>query len=82
MTLATATAHTVRNFTMDVKQESTGTVAVSGVSVTGTGTLFNTNKVAIGARIGFGSTDPSQITTWYRITAKASDTGATLNVTP
>lgn len=80
MTLATATAHTVRNFTMDVKQESTGTVAVSGTGVTGTWTFFNTNKVAIGARIGFGSTDPSQITTWYRITAKASDTGATLNV--
>lgn len=80
MTLATATAHTVRNFTMDVKEEATGTVAVSGTAVTGSGTLFNTNKVAIGARIGFGSTDPSQITTWYRITAKASDTGATLNV--
>lgn len=80
MTLLTATAHTVRNFTMDVKEESTGTVAVSGTAVTGTGTFFNTNRVAIGARIGFGSTDPSQITTWYRITAKASDTGATLNV--
>lgn len=80
MTLATATAHTVRNFTMDVKQESTGTVAVSGTAVTWVGTAFNTNKVAIGARIGFGSTDPSQITTWYRITAKASDTGATLGV--
>jgi len=80
MTLLTATAHTVRNFTIDVKEESTGTVAVSGTAVTGTGTFFNTNKVAIGARIGFGSTDPSQITTWYRITAKASDTGATLNV--
>jgi hypothetical protein len=78
MTLLTATAHTVRNFTMDVKTESTGTVAVSGTTVTGTGTQFVTNKVAVGARIGFGSTDPSQITTWYRITAKASDTGATL----
>jgi hypothetical protein len=63
MTLATATAHTLRNFTLDVKQESAGTVAVSGTAVTGTGTFFNANKVAIGARIGFGSTDPSQITT-------------------
>lgn len=80
MTLATATAHTVRDFKIDVKNESTGTVAVSGTAVTGSGTLFNTNKVAIGARIGFGSTDPAQITTWYRISAKASDTGATLNV--
>lgn len=82
MTLLTATAHTLRNFTMDVKEESTGTVAVSGTTVTGTGTQFAANKVAIGARIGFGSTDPSQITTWYRVTARASDTGLTLNLTP
>jgi hypothetical protein len=82
MTLLTATAHTVRNFTMDVKDESTGTVAVSGTTVTGTSTQFATNKVAIGARIGFGSTDPAQITTWYRITARGSDTSLTLNTTP
>lgn len=82
MTLLTATAHTARNFTIDYKKEVTGTVAVSGTTVTGTSTLFATNHVAIGARIGFGSTDPSQITTWYRITARASDTGLTLNITP
>lgn len=82
MTLATATAHTVRNFSMDVKNESTGTVAVSGTAVTGTSTLFATNKVAVWARIGFGSTDPSQITTWYRVTARASDTSITLNLSP
>ena len=82
MTLATATAHTVRDFKVDVKNESTGTVEVSGTTVTGTGTQFATNKVAIGARIGFGSTDPSQITTWYRITVRTSDTALTLNITP
>lgn len=82
LTLATATAHTVRDFKIDVKNESTGTVAVTGTALTGSGTAFATNKVAIGARIGFGSTDPSQITTWYRITARASDTGLTLNTTP
>ena len=78
MTYLTATAHTARDFKIDRIQESTGTVAVSGTAVTGTGTLFATNKVAIGARIGFGSTDPKQITTWYRISARASDTGITL----
>ena len=31
-----------------------------------------------GNRIGFGSTDPKQITTWYEISAMASDTGITL----
>jgi len=78
MTLATATAHTVRDFKIDVKNESTGTVQVATTAVTGSGTAFATNKVAIGARIGFGSTDPAQITTWYRVSARASDTGLTL----
>lgn len=81
MTLATATAHTVRAFTMDIKEESTGTVAVSGTAVTGTSTQFATNKVAVGARIGFGSTDPSQITDWYRITVRTSDTALTIDST-
>jgi len=78
MTLATATAHTVRDFKIDVKSDTTGTVSVSGTAVTGSGTSFNTNRNAVGARIGFGSTDPSQITTWYRISAIGSDTGLTL----
>jgi len=82
MTLATATAHTVRDFKIDVKNESTGTVQTTGTALTGSGTLFATNKVAVGARIGFGSTDPSQITTWYRISARASDTGLTLATSP
>lgn len=81
MTLATATAHTIRDFKVDYKAESTGTVAVSGTAVTGTGTLFTTNRVAIGARIGFGSTDPKLITTWFRITARVSDTGITIEST-
>lgn len=82
ITLATATAHTVRDFKIDVKNESTGTVQTTGTALTGSGTLFATNKVAVGARIGFGSTDPSQITTWYRISARASDTGLTLATSP
>lgn len=78
MTLGSATAHTVRDFKIDVKNESTGTVAVSATAVTGTTTLFATNKVAVGARIGFGSTVPSAITTWYRISVRTSDTALTL----
>ena len=34
LTLGSATAHTCRDFKIDVKQESTGTVAVSGTAVT------------------------------------------------
>lgn len=58
---------------------STGTVAVSGTAVTGTTTTWVTQKIAAGARIGFGSTDPSAITTWYSIASIDSNTGITLN---
>lgn len=61
---------------------STGTVAVSGTTVTGTGTGWLTNGVPIGARIGFGSTDNADITTWYTITAIPSNTSLTLQSTP
>lgn len=46
---------------------STGTVSVSGKTVTGSGTSFVSDKFAAGSRIGFGSTDPEQITVWYEI---------------
>lgn len=57
---------------------STGTVAVSGTAVTGTSTSFLASGTPVGARIGFGSTDPAAITTWYQITAIASATSLTL----
>ncbi len=78
LTLSSATAHTVRDFKIDVKSESTGTCSASGTAVTGSGTAFATNRVAVGARIGFGSTDPTAITQWYRISARGSDTSLTL----
>ena len=82
MTYASATAHTARDFKIDRKQYSTGTVQTTGTALTGSGTAFATAKVAIGARIGFGSTDPSQITNWYRITVRTSDTALTLGTSP
>ena len=78
VTFPTATNQTIRGFRMTYDAETTGTVAVSGTAVTGTSTLFSTNKVCVGNRIGFGSTDPSQITTWYEISAIGSDTSITL----
>lgn len=82
MTYLTATAHTARDFKIDRKQYSTGTVQTTGTALTGSGTAFATAKVAIGARIGFGSTDPKQISTWYRITVRTSDTALTLGTSP
>lgn len=60
-----------------------GTIEVSGATVTGTSTLWSDSRIAVGSRIGFGSTDPTQITTWYYINAVSSNTSITLqtNVT-
>jgi hypothetical protein len=77
LTFPTATAHTVRGFRAILENYTTGTVAVSGAAVTGTGSVWATG-LSVGSRIGFGSTDPTQITTWYQISAIGSDTGITL----
>lgn len=78
LTYPTATAHTVRGLYVTRDLYTTGTVAVSGTAVTGSGTTWNTDRLSVGCRIGFGSTNPTQITTWYEISAIGSDTGITL----
>lgn len=77
-TFPTATNHTVRGIRVILENYTTGTVGVSGTAVTGTSTLWNTDRLSVGSRIGFGSTDPTQITTWYQISAIDSDTSITL----
>lgn len=65
-----------------VYKHTTGTVeAAATTTITGTSTQFTTERIAVGARIGFGSTDPTQITTWYNITAIATDTSLTIDQT-
>jgi hypothetical protein len=78
VTFPTATNHTVRGFHAVLENYTTGTVGVSGTAVTGSGTAWNTDRLSVGSRIGFGSTDPNAITTWYQISAIGSDTGITL----
>jgi hypothetical protein len=78
VTLPTATTHTVRGIRAILERYTTGTVGVSGTAVTGTGTAWNTDRLSVGSRIGFGSTDPTQITTWHAISAIGSDTSITL----
>lgn len=77
-TFPTTTAHTIRGFRVQRDLHTGGTVAVSGTGVTGTGTGFQTERVATGSRIGFGSTDPNAITTWYEIASIANDGSLTL----
>jgi hypothetical protein len=78
LTFPPATNHTIVGFRMTYDKYTTGTAAASGTAVTGTSTAWQTSRLAVGSRIGFGSTDPSAITTWYEISAIGSDTGITL----
>jgi len=56
-----------QGFNANLTFYTAGTVQVSGTSVTGTSTDWILNRIPIGARIGFGSNNPADITTWYRI---------------
>lgn len=81
ITFPSATNFTIRGMRVVRYTHSTGTVAVSGTAVTGTGTGWKTAGMAAGARIGFGSTNPAAITQWYQITpasAISTDTAITL----
>lgn len=61
---------------------TTGTVEVSGVNVTGSGSGWQSARIAAGARIGFGSTNPNEITNWQEISAIVNDTSITLMGSP
>lgn len=76
VTLGSATAHTARDFKVDYLSIS-ATASASGTAVTLSAGTPVTNRVALGARIGWGAT-AKDVTTWYRISAIASDTGVTL----
>lgn len=72
---------TVRSLRAMVYKHTSGTVSTSGSSttITGSSTQFTTDRIAVGARIGFGTNDPTAVTTWYEISAIASDTSLTIN---
>lgn len=76
LTFPTTGNASTRGLRVILENYTTGTVGVSGTTVTGSGTGFTTQ--CVGSRIGFGSTNPNQITTWYQISAIGSDTSITL----
>lgn len=57
---------------------STGTASCSTKAVTGTGTYWKSAASFNGGQIGFGTTDPTAVSTWYDIFSVNSDTGITL----
>ena len=76
----TQTTHTIRGFRMHRHLHTTGSASPSGSRVTGASTRFISDRIGVGARIGFGTTDPTVVGTWYPITAIGSDTGLTMSV--
>jgi hypothetical protein len=78
LTYPAATVHTIRGFRVLYSLHTAGTVGVSGTTVTGTGTTWDTDRASVGNRIGFGSSDPTQITTWYEIQSFTGDGTITL----
>lgn len=72
---------TIRSLRGFVYNHTAGTVSTTGDTsvISGSSTLFQTERIASGARIGFGSTDPTQITQWYEIDSISSDTSLTIN---
>ncbi len=77
--LSSANANTIRGFRALRYLHTGGTVTINSTTVSGTGTTWKTEGAAVGARIGFGSTDPAQTTTWYNTSALATDTSLTLS---
>lgn len=67
------------NVLAELYNHTNGTTSVSGTSVTGVNTTWVSDRIAVGARIGFGSTDARYITTWYNITAINSNTSITID---
>ncbi len=75
---AVTTVHTMRGHRALYQTYTEGTVEVSNFSVSGTGTVWTGNSINVGSRIGFGSTSPSAITSWYHITGITNNTELTI----
>lgn len=82
LTFPTVTNHTTRTLRVTYDTHYTGTIETSGTSVTGSSTSWSTNRISAGSRIGFGSTDPTQISSWYEISSINSNTSITLSTNP
>lgn len=86
LNLLSQLTHTVRAFKMTYDTYTSGTVggAINQNYISGWGMNFSGDGICSGNRIGFGTTIPSNVTTWYTISGyggQFSDTGLYLNTT-
>lgn len=77
-TLGAKTSRSVRGL---VYEHTTGSVECPNTTIiTGSGTQFTSEGLSVGARIGFGTTDPTLVSTWYNISAINSNTSLTIDL--
>lgn len=69
---------TIRGMRASLERYTVGTASVAGTAVTGTATLWQTDRLCAGSRIGFGSTNPTAIVNWYQIASIDAEGGITL----
>jgi hypothetical protein len=81
LTFPIAGVHTIRGFRVVREEHNEGTVSVSGTTVTGSGTQWQSRGLAAGARIGFGSTDDNDITQWFEISSVDGNGSLTISTT-
>jgi len=79
LTYPTVTNHTIRGFRIVRELYTTGTIGATGTTVSGTSTAWVTDRMSVGCRIGFGSSDPTLVTEWAEISAISSNSGLTLS---
>lgn len=70
----TGIAQVCNSLIPSLENHTGGTVTVIGNTVSGSGTTWSTDGVCSGNRIGFGSTNPEDITTWYTISSVVDNT--------
>jgi hypothetical protein len=78
LTMGPSNVYNVRNFEVHSNYYTEGTISCNGTSLTGVGTFWQDDRLCAGSRIGFGSTNPNEITEWYEIESINSNTGITL----
>jgi hypothetical protein len=73
-----AQSRTIGNISGHLYRYSSGSVEVNGSGVTGSGTNWADNRIFQGSRIGFGTTDPMQVSAWYEIADVPTNSNLTL----
>lgn len=74
---------TIRGLLIRYAKYTDGTITTSGTTtVTGSSTAWQASRLCVGSRIGFGSSDPALIQTWYQIATITNDGTLTTTAIP